>query len=137
MDNKEYIGLDVGMARTGFARGSSIAKIAQPLFTVPTDSVVDKLKELIKTSHPVGLVIGLPRNLNGDDTNQTTWVREWVDNLKKHIDIPIYAQDEALTSKLAEAKRMDGLSEQSTDALAASIILQDFLESSDIERKNW
>lgn len=136
MDNKQYLGLDVGKVRTGFARGSSVAKIAQPLFTVETAKVATKLKEIMANESVEAVVIGLPRNLNGDDTEQTKWVRQWVDELKKIVDITIYQQDEALTSKLAEMKK-ESDTKNDIDSLAAGVILQDFLNSDEAERVVW
>lgn len=137
MDSKDFIGLDVGQQRTGFARASSVAKIAEPLFTISTTKVIEKLRELIKTGRIEAIVVGLPRNLSGEDTNQTEWVRAWVFKAKKEINTPFYAQDEALTSKLAEAKKLSRKKIHDIDSLAASIILQDFINSSEAERKTW
>lgn len=137
MDNNIYIGLDVGEARTGFARASDVAKIAEPLFTVPTKDALAKIVELAGKEKIAGLVVGLPRNLDGDDTAQTKWVRQWVDEIKPKINFPIYVQDEALTSKLAETKKAADGSKYDTDSLAASIIMQDFIDSPEAERHIW
>ncbi len=137
MANNEYLALDVGVSRTGFARGSDLAKIAEPLFTVPTDQALNKALGMINDSQIAGLVVGLPRNLDGEDTQQTTWVRDWVAEAKPKIKIPIYIQDEALTTKLAEAKKIEQDLKHDVDALAASIILQDFLDSPESERTIW
>lgn len=134
MDSNEYIGLDLGKTRTGFARGNDRAKIAEPLDTVDTPGVENKIKEILEDTQLAGIVVGLPRNLDGNDTDQTRWVRAHTDELKENISLPIYFQDEALTSKLAEAKRMSKGSGPGTDALAAAIILQDFLDSREAER---
>ena len=132
-----FIALDVGRARIGFAGGNDVAKLASALQSAPTEQAIKKLKELIVEYETAGLVVGLPRNLNGDETEQTAWVREWVDILKVHIELPIYAQDEALTTKLAEAQALPSKKPQDIDALAAAIILQDFLDSAESERVIW
>lgn len=137
MNSKDFIGLDVGIRRTGFARASNAAKIAEPLFTVDTAEVIDKLNDLMKQGDIEAIVVGLPRNLSGEDTKQTEWVREWVTGVKAKIDIPFYAQDEALTSKMAEAKNISGQKLHDIDSLAASIILQDFIDCPEAERKIW
>jgi putative Holliday junction resolvase len=133
MEVKDYIGLDVGKARTGFARGSELAKLAEALKTVPTDQAIETLKELVKPG-VAGVVVGLPRNLRGEDTGQTAWVRQWVDKAKQEIQTVFYWQDEALTSKLAEAETINKGKIKDTDSLAARIILQDFLDSPDSMR---
>jgi RNase H-fold protein (predicted Holliday junction resolvase) len=76
----------------------------------------------------------LPRGLNGNETQQTTWVRDFVVNAKRKIDLPFYWQDEALTSRIAQAKKAVHKKVHDIDSLAAAIILQDFLESPPADR---
>jgi putative Holliday junction resolvase len=134
VETKEYLGLDVGLKRTGIARASGAARIAQPLLTVKTTDVLSTLKELIKEHEVSAIVIGLPRNLRGDETPQTTWVRDFVVHIKNKIDLPFYWQDEALTSRMAEAKKAVHKQVHDIDSLAAAIILQDFLETPQADR---
>jgi putative Holliday junction resolvase len=134
MDNKQLLGLDVGLKRTGIARASSVAKLAEPLLTVPTTEVLKTVKELIEEYDVGTIVVGLPRNLQGDDTKQTTWVRDWVQHAKSKIGLSFYWQDEALTSKIAEARKLTHKRPHDIDSLAAAIILQDFLDSEEAER---
>ena len=125
--NEEYLGVDVGAARVGIARGASLAKLAEPLATVPAEDAIDELIKLAAGSKAAGVVVGLPRGLDGQETPQTQAVREWVKEAKAAISIPFYWQDEALTSRLADAQKIKppaGL-----DAAAAAIVLQDFLDS--------
>jgi len=124
----EFIGLDVGKARTGFARGSAEAKIAEPLQTVPTEEAIAKLKNYVE-SGLAGVVVGLPRSLAGSETDQTAWVRDWVDQAKKEVNTIFYWQDEALSTKIAEAKAAGGKKIKDIDSLAAAIILQDFFDT--------
>lgn len=133
MEASEFIGLDVGKARTGFARGSNLARLAEAMKTLPTDEALAELKKLAEAGL-AGVVVGLPRSLNGDETEQTAWVRAWVDEAKKHVPATFYWQDEALTSKLAEARSLAGGKVEDIDALAAQIILQDFLDSPESTR---
>lgn len=133
MEEAEFLGLDVGMQRTGIARGSAMAKIAQPLFSVGTDELIDNLKTLIVAHKADAVVVGLPRNLKGDDTKQTDWVREWATSAKDKVKLPFYWQDEALTSVNAEAMQSKTKTKD-IDSLAAAIILQDFLDSPEQQR---
>lgn len=128
MEVKDFIGLDVGQARTGFARASALACLAEPLRTVPTNEALTELKQLVDKGVSA-VVVGLPRDINGRETEQTAWVRQWADEAKKMIDTTFYWQDEALTSKLAEAEALHTGKIKDVDALAAQIILQDFLDS--------
>jgi putative Holliday junction resolvase len=104
--NKEYLSLDVGLKRTGIARGSGSARLAEPLFSVATTEILKTLKDLIEEYNVSAVVVGLPRNLHGNSTQQTNWVREWVDQIKKKISLPFYWQDEVLSSKIAAAKKL-------------------------------
>jgi putative Holliday junction resolvase len=128
---KEFIGVDVGEARVGIARGSDAARIAEPLKTVDAQDAVAAIKATVGDLGASGIVVGLPRGLSGDETSQTTNVKAWVKTAQEHIKLPYYWQDEALTSKLAE----QGTSHKAgTDAVAASIILQDFLDTPENDR---
>lgn len=116
------------------ARATWRARLAEPLQSLPTKEIPGQLKQLIKDHDINTIVVGLPRNLNGDDTAQTTWVRQWVDDLKTKLELPIYFQDEALTSKQALSFKRQAKSRVDDHALAAAVILQDFLDTPEAER---
>jgi len=124
MAEGDYLALDVGSKRTGIARASSVAKLPEPLKIVETDKLIDELKTLVTAQPALGIVVGLPRNLNGDDTDQTRWVRKWTEQAEKEIDVPFHFQDEALTTTEALSRQPNN---SQPDAEAAVIILQDFL----------
>jgi putative Holliday junction resolvase len=130
----QYLGLDVGLKRTGIARASEAARLSEPLQTVPTTEVVKILKNLIEEYNISAVVVGLPRNLHGNSTQQTNWVRDWVNHIKQKIDLPFYWQDEVLSTRIAEAKKLTYKKNQDIDALAAAIILQDFLDTPEASR---
>jgi len=134
VEASQLIGLDVGQKRIGVARASSVAKLAEPLTTIQASSGLEKLQQLVKQESADTIVVGLPRSLQGDDTGQTAWVRTWVDAAKKQIKLPFYWQDEALTSHIDEAERKAHKSAHDVDALAAAIILQDFLDAPEAQR---
>jgi putative Holliday junction resolvase len=134
---REIIGLDIGSKCTGIARASSIAKLSEPLMSVPADSANDTLREYINEHEVEAIAVGLPRNLSGDDTKQTEEVRAWVRQAQEAIDVPFYWQDEALTSReAADELRSADFRHQKFDehALAAAIILQDFIDTAEGER---
>jgi putative Holliday junction resolvase len=129
-DIKEFLGVDIGAARIGIARGSNAARLAEPLKTV---DVKDALKELAAIAHAnkvCGIVVGLPRGLDGQETDQTRLVRDWARTAKTTINLPFYWQDEALTTQSAQSLSGD----TGIDAKAAAVILQDFLDSPETER---
>lgn len=126
-ETKEIIALDLGMARTGIARASTIARLPEPLFSVATNKTLDTVKQLVKDKQVEAVVVGLPRNLSGQDTEQTKWVRNWVKSAKNDLDTSFFWQDEALTSHVASERSHDKIKD--VDAEAAAIILQDFLDT--------
>lgn len=134
MQAKELLGLDLGVKRTGIARASNVARIAEPLPSVPTSKLINFMQDYVNEHKVEAVVVGLPRNLKGEETAQTQWVRKWVNRAKDKINLPFYWQDEALTSKLAVYKNRSPNSRSqktSEDSLAAAIILQDFLDSAE------
>ena len=125
--NDEFIGVDYGSVRVGLARGSSAARLAEPLRTVAETDALAEIISIAEDSQAAGIVIGLPRNLEGKDTAQTKLVRDWVNTAKDKIGLPFYWQDEALTSAAAAYAN-------DIDAAAAAGILQDFLDTPEEER---
>ena len=78
------------------------------------------------------LVVGLPRNLNGQETAQTKAVQSFVEGLQAVVRLPIAWQDEAVTSRQAEAelnRRGKPYERGDIDALAACYILDDYLRT--------
>ena len=137
MEVKDILGLDIGDKRTGIARASSVAKLSEPLMSVPAKDTVDALLKYIDEHAVEAIAVGLPRSLRSEDTKQTTAVRAWVKHAQERINIPFYWQDEALTSREAAGKlQTSNLKDQKLDehSLAAAIILQDFLDMAETGR---
>jgi putative transcription antitermination factor YqgF len=134
VEAKELLALDVGKVRTGIARASTIARIADPLMTVPTDSLHQQLGQLIGPS-TAAVVVGLPRSMAGHDSDQTKWVRSWAGEAQAKYDVPFYFQDETLSTHAAESHPLAGNKKYDVDSMAAAIILQDFLNSSEADRE--
>lgn len=126
------LGLDIGMVRTGVARGNTLVRLASPLVTLPMgDGFIAMLKQTIHDQQALALVLGLPRNLQGEDTQQTQFVREFAKKIRVETDLPLYFVDEALTSEKAEQElkgRKKPYAKGDVDALAACYILEDALE---------
>ena len=130
----DIFALDVGTVRIGVARASNIARLPEPLTTLTNDGTIwEVLRELCDQHHVELLVVGLPRNLNSQDTAQTELVREFVERLSDELKLPIELQDEALTSVQAEKEltaRGKAFAKSDIDALAATYILDDYLKRS-------
>ncbi len=125
------VALDVGAARIGVAIASSTAKIARPLVTLANDdSIFSSLRVLFERERVTALCVGLPRGLDGQHTAQTAVAEAFAAELTKRLAVPVYLQDEAVTSKQAEAElqaRGKPYAKGEIDALAATYILEDFI----------
>lgn len=129
--NSSILALDVGGQRIGVARANAVARIASPLTTLVNDeSINESIQKLIAEHDAAALVVGLPRGLSGQHTDQTRSVEAFVANLRQAVNLPVYWQDEAVTSKQAEAElkaRRKPYAKGDIDALAATYVLEDFL----------
>lgn len=125
------IALDIGERRIGVAIGAVQARLASPLQTLQrSESIFDEIAQLAKTQQAVGIVLGLPRGLEGQHTAQTAAVEAFGNALEKMVSVPLYWQDEALTSRQAEAElvaRGKPYRKEDIDALSATYILEDFM----------
>jgi len=129
--NSSLLGLDVGDERIGVALARSDVRIPQPHATLAnTPEVFTQIKQLIAENSVGQVIVGLPRGLNGQSTDQTRQTELFIDELKKHVVLPVHMQDEALTSQKAETElnaRRKPYTKGDIDALAATYILEDFI----------
>ena len=128
------ISLDVGEKRIGVARADSSVRIAIPVTTIEVNgNEYDEIARILKLYNTNFLVLGLPRSNEGNETAQSAYVRNFASILAEKIpDAKIRFQDESLTSVEAEKRlkaRKKNYAKGEIDAEAASIILQDFIES--------
>lgn len=125
------LALDVGQRRVGVAIADTIARLARPLTTLDYSSeVTDAVIALANKHQAQAIVVGLPRGLSGQHTQQTIFTEEFVKVLKQKTAIPVHMQDEAVTSAQAEQElqqRGKSYTKKDIDALAATYILEDFL----------
>ncbi len=130
--SNSILALDVGQKRVGAALANAVARIARPFTTIDhTASILEDLQRLIEQEDVVVIVIGLPRGLSGQATEQTDYTKTFGDRVQKTLQLPVYWQDEAVTSQKAEAElqaRGKPYIKGDIDALAATYILEDFLE---------
>lgn len=124
------LGIDVGERRIGLARVNSVAKIPEPLGTFSNDDAFPVILSNIIAEHSIDvIVVGLPRNMQGLETPQSDSVRIFVEEvIKAKTNIPVYFQDETLTSLAAESHGRDAITRYGLDSLAAVEILKDFIK---------
>ncbi len=125
------LAFDVGARRIGVASANAMARIARPFTTLEhTSDILQVIEHLVADERAVMVVIGLPRGLNGQETEQTRTIQAFGDMLQQHLGLPMHWQDEAVTSRQAEAElgaRGKPYVKGDIDALAATYILEDFL----------
>jgi putative Holliday junction resolvase len=114
------------------ATGDDEVRLATPLVTLEgeADDLVEQLQQICRDEQIDAIVMGLPRGLEGQETAQTTRVREEAVKLASALGLPLSLQDEALTSEVARERlteRGQSTDGGAIDREAAAIILQDFL----------
>ncbi|MFZ1250038.1 MAG: Holliday junction resolvase RuvX [Candidatus Microsaccharimonas sp.] len=131
MSSNALVGLDVGEKRIGVAVADASVRIAVPFTTVEVDGKeIQTITEIVLKEGADTIVVGYPRNQQGEATSQTDFVEKFVEKLEL-IDARIVFQDESLTSVLAEQRLKSynkPYAKSDIDAQAATIILQDYLE---------
>ncbi|MBR3052478.1 endolytic transglycosylase MltG [Candidatus Saccharibacteria bacterium] len=130
----KVIGLDVGEKRIGIAKADSSTRIAVPAGFVEVDgSEWQKIAQVARMNNTNLFVIGLPRSNEGNETKQSMYVRSFAKKLIETIQGARFKfQDESLTSVMAEERLRSSKKKYEKgdiDAEAATIILQDFLET--------
>ena len=136
------LAVDVGERRIGLAISDISRTLARPLRTLTVRSTGDGVDQVVAEiarlhAEEDGLstvVVGLPIRLDGSPGDQTLRVASFVEALKMRTAIPIVTADERLTSReaeslLAERTRDWRLRKARLDAVAAAVILQDYLEA--------
>ena len=131
------LSIDYGRKRTGLAVTDPLQLIAGGLATVATHQLFDWLKDYTSRELVERVVIGEPRQPNGQPSENLPRVQEFVNRWRKAMpQIPIELYDERFTSVLAhQAMLAGGLKKKArqdkalVDEISATIILEDYLRS--------
>ena len=131
------LSIDYGKKRTGIAVTDPLQIIAGGLATVSTSELFDWLKAYLAKEQVERIVIGEPRQPNGQPSENLQRVQQFVNRWRKAVpDIPIEFFDERFTSVLAHQVMLDGGLKKKTrqdkalvDEISATIILEDYLRS--------
>lgn len=131
------LAIDFGKKRSGIAVTDTAGIIAQPLTCVDTGVLLEFLSEYVQKEEVKTIVIGSPRQPNGEDGDSMRYIRPFVGRLKKALpDVDVEYFDERYTTKIAFQSMLDaGLGKKKrdnkngiVDKVSASLILQDYLE---------
>ena len=129
------IGIDLGSKRVGLALSDKMNMIASPYRTLIVKNeqdLLDQLRLIIVDFKVTTIVLGLPLNMNGEDSAQTKKVREFKSVLST-FNLPVKLEDERLSSVSAKKSLVmqdikTGHNKSEIDKRAAAIILQQFLD---------
>ena len=131
------LSVDYGRKRTGLAVTDPLQIIAGGLATVSTSELFDYLKAYIAREPVERIIIGEPRQPNGEPSENLPRVQQFVNRWRKAVpEVPIEFYDERFTSVLAhQAMLQGGLKKKArqdkalVDEISATIILQNYMES--------
>lgn len=128
--------LDVGSRTIGIACSDALLMTAQGIETIRRTSLekdFNRLQELIAEYEVHELVVGMPKNMNGTKGERAEKTEEFVEKMKKVIDLPVTYWDERLSTVMAErqliAADVSRKKRKSViDKMAAVVILQGYLD---------
>jgi putative Holliday junction resolvase len=133
------LGIDVGDRRIGLALSDSGCILASPLTIIEHTTELGDIEAILKIANEreaERIIVGLPRLMNGDIGPQAQKVQSFTEAMRTHTQIPIDYRDERLTTVTAQRlKQETGIKKKNRnnhniryDAMAAAVILQDYLE---------
>ncbi len=133
-----YIGLDLGTKTLGIAVSDKTETIASAITTLRfsennPEEALDDLTKIIDEYKVEAIVIGLPKNMNNSLGFAAERTRNFVKILNDTYDIPVYEQDERLSSVTAnnvllQADISRKKRKSKVDTVAATVILQNYLD---------
>ncbi|MFA5858019.1 MAG: Holliday junction resolvase RuvX [Elusimicrobiota bacterium] len=144
MDIQKVLGVDYGTKRVGLAVSDYTATIAQSLELIEKNSalsasegdkvVVERIKSIVETQKVSAIVIGFPRHLDGRDGTLAGTIRAFAEQVKTAINVEVVFWDEWLTTSAAEKVLISAnvsreKRKQKIDKLAATVLLQNYLDS--------
>lgn len=136
LSDDTYLGFDFGVKKIGVAVGQSMTGTASPLETIPAvkqNPDWQRIGRLVSEWQPAGLVVGISRQSDGSDNPVTPRMLKFCRQLEGRFHLPVYQQDETLSTFEAKQLLYDDLGVSATtlwrvqDQLAAQLILQAWL----------
>lgn len=130
------LAIDYGRKRSGIAVTDTLQIIANGLTTVPSHTLINFLKDYVAKESVELIIVGLPRQMNYEESESMQYIKPFVKKLQKEIpDIPVEYFDERFTSSMAHQTMIDGglkkkqrQNKALVDEISATIILQGYME---------
>lgn len=119
------LGIDYGSKRVGLAVSDETHTLARELVILSPKEFWQKIEEVVAAEEISRIIIGLPLNMSGEQTETTRNVQEFADKLEAKLNLPVEYMDERLSSVMAG--NLPG-GKKDIDSLAAQIILQNYLD---------
>lgn len=120
------LGIDYGSKRIGLAIADKQLKVVKPLAIIANDSnTLLNLGKYCEANSVEQVVVGLPRNMQGEETAQSQEARNFAGRISESLGLPVDLQDESLTT--IEAINNAGKKTIHPDSFAAAVILRDYL----------
>ena len=137
------LGIDVGDRRIGLALSDPGGILASPLTIIEHTTETGDIEAILKIAQERGverIIVGLPRLMNGDVGPQAQKVQTFTETMRSRTNIPIEHRDERLTTVTAQRLHQESGSRKKKgiiryDAMAAAVILQDYLEEQAVNKQ--
>ena len=134
--NNSLIGLDLGTKTIGVAVSDTILSVATPIKTIKRKKFsadADQLLGIISIKNCCGVIVGLPKNMDGSEGPRAQSTRAFARNLSAKTQLPITFWDERLSTVAAEKALLEADTTRKRraeviDQVAAAYILQGFLD---------
>jgi putative holliday junction resolvase len=131
------LAIDYGRKRTGLAVTDPLQLISTALTTVESKVAVSFLKDYVQKEKVDTFVLGMPKTLSNEDSENAKYVKQFAGILQKEIPtIPIVYADERFTSSIAKQamleggmKKKDRKEKSNVDKISATLILQTYMQS--------
>lgn len=132
----KIMAIDLGKARTGIAVCDESEMLASPVTVIHEhneERLLEKIARIVSEQQPKLLVVGLPRNMDGSEGESAQRCRSFAEKLQNDTQLPVTLRDERgttitahgyLNSTDTRGKKRKAV----VDAVAATIILQDYLD---------
>ncbi len=131
MAHKNYIAIDYGTKKSGLAY--SVEGFCFAGKTVPTHQLISELERYIQEKKSDAIIIGMPYHIDGGISQHGKRVQQWIHTHKDTFAIPVITHDERLTTSEARIAFHETGYNGDIDAESARIILEDYLESSQVK----
>ena len=138
----KFLGIDHGESKIGLALGDNEANFCLPYKILKAEDFFNSINNILEEESIDEIVLGLPKNLSNEDTQQTAVVYDFLNKLKEQVKLPIHLEDERMTSVMGKGMQGKYLREDSRkenrknklkiksdeDASSAALILDSFLK---------